>query len=718
MRKLEKKYGQSRFLRRNTVILSFLLMIPVAVIAIVNFTIIYHQNISSTENDLRIASEQKLELMNNELNILYKLVNERRTDTNFYTKSQSDLTVSYYAISKTLAKDSVWTSFFDSVNYYNRESGLIYTYNTVKHEGEFLGQAQGERDDSLTGSQYSTRSLQLTAADFQRLQRTGNEIRTMRVHNVGEGNGVLIAAPLELEEDQPPASYILFTISDKTLENLWGSTKGASCLLLYNDIPIYDSDPAVREDIYAARSLSALYNPANTLTYRYKANGVTVWWRINKFLLIENLIPVIFLETVVTFVVMVLGILLILHASRRSYEPIQHILQRLSVDGTQEKFVDEFKCIDYALDDLAYSKRFLEESNQEMRREKYLYYILDNQVESGSALEQQCLRAGIHVERKYFACILLDDTQENYTLFETLSAMEDKDTENLNVYSLYIMENKYLFLVTSDLPRRELTAFLQKLSQENEDFVSVSEVVGGVQNIRSAYMSIRKFQPEEPGAPAAAEYPQLELQSLQEAVEAENIDKVEFSLRMIKNQVAGYNETIRGAVLMAVCTTLCQGESGRAKELISKVPGLDVQTVCQAIDTWFTAFLKHADEKPLPQGKHLPRNLHTILQYIETNCTSPVFSIKYMAAEFGTSPSNLSHQFKKATGQTLSRFIDELRIQQAEAMLAAGDPVNSIAKKLGYSTTPVFTETFKRLRGVTPSAFRTASLFGKNGESK
>ena len=95
------------------------------------------------------------------------------------------------------------------------------------------------------------------------------------------------------------------------------------------------------------------------------------------------------------------------------------------------------------------------------------------------------------------------------------------------------------------------------------------------------------------------------------------------------------------------------------------------------------------------------------LHYIEENYTSPGFSIKCMAAEFGTSPSNLSHQFKKLTGKTLSKFIDELRIAKAEEMLAGGEKIGVIAKELGYSTTPVFTETYKRIRGVTPSSFRS-----------
>ena len=101
------------------------------------------------------------------------------------------------------------------------------------------------------------------------------------------------------------------------------------------------------------------------------------------------------------------------------------------------------------------------------------------------------------------------------------------------------------------------------------------------------------------------------------------------------------------------------------------------------------------------------------MRYIEEHYTDPNFSIKYMACVFGTSPSNLSHQFKKLAGRTLSSFIDELRISKAEELLDAGEKINVVAQKLGYSTTPVFTETYKRVRGMTPSSYKSQSQQSK-----
>ena len=99
--------------------------------------------------------------------------------------------------------------------------------------------------------------------------------------------------------------------------------------------------------------------------------------------------------------------------------------------------------------------------------------------------------------------------------------------------------------------------------------------------------------------------------------------------------------------------------------------------------------------------------MHTILQYIEEHGASPDFTIKAMASDFGTSASNLGHQFKKSTGQTLSQFIEEWKMQKAKEKLQKGESVSNVAKELGYLTTPAFTEAFKKYMGITPSRYKS-----------
>ena len=95
-----------------------------------------------------------------------------------------------------------------------------------------------------------------------------------------------------------------------------------------------------------------------------------------------------------------------------------------------------------------------------------------------------------------------------------------------------------------------------------------------------------------------------------------------------------------------------------------------------------------------------------IMQYIRDHYKDADFSIKGMAIDFGTSTSNLSHQFRSLTGKSLSQFVEELRIAYAITLLNTDMKIKDIARECGYSTSISFTEAFKRIKHVTPRYYR------------
>lgn len=712
--KMKVKWGSLQ--RKNVMILSVLLLIPVLIVSIVNFSILYTRNISTIESDLTIESEQKLELMRTQLVSMHMLINKQRLNHIFSTRNliEADEHETFFAITNELKDSMLSTSFFSNISYYNREAGLVYTSTTVKAVSEFFGQIS---QPSLTRLPYHRSSLELQAAGFHSLQQKGNHIRSIRVRQADGVDGVLFAIPLELLTDAPPASYLLFIVSDKSLSNIWGGKDGISSLITYNDVPIYSSDNAIREAIFNEEFLDGQEDTISSSgpVYTYSQDGIAVKWMLEKKLIMERQLPIILLETLVTFGVITVSFILVLYFTRKSYEPIQQIIRRLSspANAAHERMIDEFKYINYAIDDLINSKQTLEESSKELHRERYLYKILVNDLTPESSLYEACLAEGIRVDRRWFACLVMDNTVENNDLFDMLRSNEAKAIEKIDFYSIYIEKNKYLFLIASDWQKEELEVWLSEL-RANEANVVVSNIVEGVNNIRKAYESVSSFNGTfSDESELSPKYPILELMALQEAIETENHNKLEFSIDMIKQAISCNNESMRGAILMATCTIICRGDLEKAKALISELFIADVETTHLVMDSWKSSLLDQETVERVSRRK-IPRNLHNIIKYLNDNYTSPNFSIKYMAAEFGTSPSNLSHQFKKATGQTLSNVLDEMRIQQAEKMLAEGEQINNVAKKLGYSTTPVFTEKFKRLRGVTPSVYRNRYQYEVN----
>jgi len=69
----------------------------------------------------------------------------------------------------------------------------------------------------------------------------------------------------------------------------------------------------------------------------------------------------------------------------------------------------------------------------------------------------------------------------------------------------------------------------------------------------------------------------------------------------------------------------------------------------------------------------------------------------------------LGRLFKKETGQTFKEYINKKRIQIAQNMLLNTNyTVTEIAVQTGYNNVTYFNRIFKKIKGVTPTAYRKA----------
>jgi transcriptional regulator GlxA family with amidase domain len=79
-----------------------------------------------------------------------------------------------------------------------------------------------------------------------------------------------------------------------------------------------------------------------------------------------------------------------------------------------------------------------------------------------------------------------------------------------------------------------------------------------------------------------------------------------------------------------------------------------------------------------------------------------------LAARAGLSPRQLERRFQAELGRTPKRFVMEVRIGAAEALLTSTDrSIGAIALEVGFQTPSHFAETFKALRGHAPNLART-----------
>jgi AraC-like DNA-binding protein/quercetin dioxygenase-like cupin family protein len=71
----------------------------------------------------------------------------------------------------------------------------------------------------------------------------------------------------------------------------------------------------------------------------------------------------------------------------------------------------------------------------------------------------------------------------------------------------------------------------------------------------------------------------------------------------------------------------------------------------------------------------------------------------------GASERTLARAFVVGAGIPFGRWRTQLRIQQALPLLAVGEPVSRVARRVGYETPSAFTAAFRRETGVTPAAY-------------
>ena len=85
--------------------------------------------------------------------------------------------------------------------------------------------------------------------------------------------------------------------------------------------------------------------------------------------------------------------------------------------------------------------------------------------------------------------------------------------------------------------------------------------------------------------------------------------------------------------------------------------------------------------------------------------------VKSLARYTPYSYSRLAPVFKNLTGRTLIEYVTEIKMKRAQDLLKTTDsPITQIALDLNYESLSHFIRTFKRVYGITPSAYRKENM--------
>jgi len=95
-----------------------------------------------------------------------------------------------------------------------------------------------------------------------------------------------------------------------------------------------------------------------------------------------------------------------------------------------------------------------------------------------------------------------------------------------------------------------------------------------------------------------------------------------------------------------------------------------------------------------------------VIAYIETHLEDEI-SLKELSAVFEKNPSFLSNTFSKETGQPLTKFIHQSRIQEALRLFNTSNmSISEVALTVGYQDFSYFSKTFSKYVGCSPRQYK------------
>lgn len=117
--------------------------------------------------------------------------------------------------------------------------------------------------------------------------------------------------------------------------------------------------------------------------------------------------------------------------------------------------------------------------------------------------------------------------------------------------------------------------------------------------------------------------------------------------------------------------------------------------------------IEDAVVKVLREKQKGPTPVAKVKSIIDKNLNRTV-STKHIADVAGSRYRPLLHQFKEDTGMTIAHFVNVKRIELAKKYLKEKDwNIEDIAAKVGFRRQNYFSHVFRKIVGVTPSAYRS-----------
>ncbi len=166
---------------------------------------------------------------------------------------------------------------------------------------------------------------------------------------------------------------------------------------------------------------------------------------------------------------------------------------------------------------------------------------------------------------------------------------------------------------------------------------------------------------------------------------------------------AGITRTLLriGAINAGIPAEINDRISGNSAQIITKARSID------AINAEHERLIKeYCDIVKEYNSNKFSRIVIGIKYFIENEYDKPI-SLETMANELDCSSSQLIHSFKKEMGTTPISYLNQVRMKKAARKLSeTKNPIQEIAETVGILDSNYFVKCFKKVYGITPTAYR------------
>jgi AraC-like DNA-binding protein len=144
----------------------------------------------------------------------------------------------------------------------------------------------------------------------------------------------------------------------------------------------------------------------------------------------------------------------------------------------------------------------------------------------------------------------------------------------------------------------------------------------------------------------------------------------------------------------------------RAAELDDLKSASDILECNALLRLLLSVFFQDCDKSAITHTVNGLTRFQNTTEYISQNIKSPI-SLQHLADIAGLTPTYFSNLFTKLMGDSPIQYINKRRIENAQLLLlSSNEPLDNIARQVGINDVFYFSRIFKKITGISPSAYR------------